>query len=451
MHRGALSIASHHSLGQPSPANEQPPIADPGRQAREEYEVREEAADALPLRLTPSEVVDGLCGLVSCDMLNDRRHVLTADKQGDIALWDIVLGLCLGGYARDDIDRALGYDDAQSDDGQVRRGGRPIKDALELVRTRIEGEAATAVWATVDVRSGGIGVHLEEARVFDGEHYADTAGFADFLTAPHQRVNLGKTVLRALFDGFIEEELRLRAASLQPHVLQQAVAASAAEAVPRLQRPKAPLHISLADLPDTSAAPGVIPAGAMSIALATPAITPVLPPVAADQAAKLRSRDPSLTPIPQSPALVQRSLQDAVGAPREATTPRAIEGSDYFSAANRQSGTVAETPLSPVAATPSTGGSFMGRLKGFGRRPKGGLDTPLKEEPDATAASGGGGAPAGVSQVCWTPSSVAMSLIAAHRRLYSRCSSSISSGPSSPSRSRPVPPRRHRRSRCRRA
>jgi hypothetical protein len=51
------------------------------------------------------------------------------------------------------------------------------REALEIVRERVEGESMTPTWCSVDTRIGSLTVHLEEARVFDAEVYADEVGF----------------------------------------------------------------------------------------------------------------------------------------------------------------------------------------------------------------------------------------------------------------------------------
>ena len=66
----------------------------------------EVAADAVPLRLEADEVIEGEHGLVRCVMLNDRMHALTVDTAGEVAVWDVVRGACVGRYAAGDVERA---------------------------------------------------------------------------------------------------------------------------------------------------------------------------------------------------------------------------------------------------------------------------------------------------------------------------------------------------------
>ena len=55
--------------------------------------------------------------------------------------------------------------------------GRDSKEALDIVRERIEGESSTITWCTVDTRIGSLTVHVEENRCFDAEVYADEVGY----------------------------------------------------------------------------------------------------------------------------------------------------------------------------------------------------------------------------------------------------------------------------------
>ena len=66
--------------------------------ARQEYLDREVAADATPLHLHPSETIEGEHGLVRSVILNDRMRALTVDTAGQVAVWDVLRGSCVGGF-----------------------------------------------------------------------------------------------------------------------------------------------------------------------------------------------------------------------------------------------------------------------------------------------------------------------------------------------------------------
>lgn len=175
--------------------------------ARRDFLDREDCSEAIPLRSAPDEIIAGQHGLVRCEVLNDRRHVLTIDTEEEVALWDIVRGRCVGVFAPEElvIPSRRPSDAFSSMSGTGSNGSDSVNgaDILEYVRERIEGEAAIATWCKCDARVGSLTVHLEEARVFDGEVYADEAGLEGGEGAdlpPDHRLSLGKWVLRNLFD-----------------------------------------------------------------------------------------------------------------------------------------------------------------------------------------------------------------------------------------------------------
>jgi WD repeat-containing protein 48 len=140
------------------------------------YEERELATSAVPLRTEPDDIILGEHGLVRCTILNDRIHALVVDTSGEVAVWDIVRGVCLGKFLRDDVATA-------STAGSVAGGSngdreRSPREALETVRERIEGEAVVSSWSNADTKAGVLMIHLNE-RCFDAEIYADEVGFAE--------------------------------------------------------------------------------------------------------------------------------------------------------------------------------------------------------------------------------------------------------------------------------
>ncbi|KAG9093864.1 hypothetical protein FRC06_011334 [Ceratobasidium sp. 370] len=153
-----------------------------------------------PLSLEPADEIAGSHGLVRSVVLNDRIHALSVDTRGEVAVWDVVRGVCRGVFVLDP------YDDT----------GHKIspREALDLVRDRIEGEAMTPAWASVDTRVGDLTVHLIEPRCFDAEVYADEIEWLDVRVMGigdenEHRLNLGKWVLGNLFAEFTRAELAL--------------------------------------------------------------------------------------------------------------------------------------------------------------------------------------------------------------------------------------------------
>jgi WD repeat-containing protein 48 len=142
--------------------------------ARTDYEEREIAADAIPLCGVPDYIIDGDHGLVRSIMLNDRIHALTVDTSGEVAVWDIVRAVCRGRFAPEEVASASQSGSIAGSGGGIERSPR---EALEVVRERIEGEAVVTPWSVVDTKTGVLTVHLNE-KCFEGEVYADEVGIA---------------------------------------------------------------------------------------------------------------------------------------------------------------------------------------------------------------------------------------------------------------------------------
>ncbi len=141
--------------------------------ARMEFEDREVASEATPLRKQPDDVIAGRSGLVRSLLLNDRQHVLTVDTEGEVAAWNIIRGVCIGRYSPAEVAAALDLERGVKTATAVRKHSQEV---LELVKERVEGETLVITWCQVDTKIGSLVVHLEEGRVFDAEVYADEMG-----------------------------------------------------------------------------------------------------------------------------------------------------------------------------------------------------------------------------------------------------------------------------------
>lgn len=175
------------------------------------YTIRDSAAEAIPLRDSPDDLIPGCSGLIKCELLNDRRHVITLDTVGRLALWDIICCTCKGIFDAHDLE--LDADQASSNGSAPSLSSFPPGELLKLVKARIEGQATIATWCTVEIRTGLLTVHLDENKCFEGEVYADEAGLSNELLKQMKedhRIFLGKWILRNLFDGFVNHQHRLR-------------------------------------------------------------------------------------------------------------------------------------------------------------------------------------------------------------------------------------------------
>lgn len=164
----------------------------PAHNARVEYEEREVVADAVPLQSTPDETIEGEHGLIRAIILNDRIHALTVDTASSVAIWDLIRGVCLGKFPSNDVaaaslngsTRTSGPGSASAGSGSGSGGGassgreRSPREALEIVRERVEGEAVVMPWSTVDTKIGVLSVHLTE-RCFEAEVYADEVNWGE--------------------------------------------------------------------------------------------------------------------------------------------------------------------------------------------------------------------------------------------------------------------------------
>ncbi|EUC54390.1 WD repeat protein C31A2,14, putative, partial [Rhizoctonia solani AG-3 Rhs1AP] len=184
------------------------PLASPPLPHPNTLPIASDVSEAVPLSTTPADEITGSHGLVRSVVLNDRVHALSVDTRGEVAVWDVVRGTCRGVFV-------LGK---HAGTGKSKLSPR---EALDLVRDRVEGESMTPAWIKVDTRVGDLTVHLEEPRCFDAEVYADELDWVDLegmkLENPHEhRLNLGKWVLTNLFADFIRAELALSAELTSP-------------------------------------------------------------------------------------------------------------------------------------------------------------------------------------------------------------------------------------------
>ncbi|CAG8559242.1 4557_t:CDS:10, partial [Acaulospora colombiana] len=138
--------------------------------------------DSVPVRSVPDYVLEGQHGLIKHCILNNRRHILTVDSSGEVALWDIIRCVRIETYGKRDI---------------------------EEVASEINTIESIPNWCSVDTRIGALTVHLDENRCFDAEMYADEDKSIDNANLREdQRINLGKWVLRNLFATFTKAEIQ---------------------------------------------------------------------------------------------------------------------------------------------------------------------------------------------------------------------------------------------------
>ena len=166
----------------PATSIHQPPGVEALPSPQAAFESREVAVEAHPLSTTPEEIIRGAHGLVRSVILNDRIHALTVDTAGEVALWDLMRGVCRGYFSSSDVEKAsqnLNDGDSSTHSRGSARSEWSPREVLETVRERIEGEAMIAAWANVETKMGSLTVHMVESTCFDAEVYADEAGFGE--------------------------------------------------------------------------------------------------------------------------------------------------------------------------------------------------------------------------------------------------------------------------------
>ncbi|KAF8982692.1 hypothetical protein BGZ46_000810 [Entomortierella lignicola] len=130
-----------------------------------------------PIFGDPENVIEGEHGLIKHTVLNNRRMVVTEDKCGEVALWDIIKCVQLETYT-----------------------GRKLEDVVNELNT-IE---SVPPWCTIDTRIGALTVHLDEGRCFDAEVYVDEIEAKPDPERPEDtRIVIGKWVLKNLFEKYI--------------------------------------------------------------------------------------------------------------------------------------------------------------------------------------------------------------------------------------------------------
>ena len=279
----------------------------------------------IPINEHPQETIKGQDGLIKHFLLNDRRRVLTLDTAGNVIMWDLIRCKPINSFGKRD---------------------------LEVVAAEVNTVEAVANWCQVDTRTGQLTCVLEENYCFDAEMYADEIDFeteAEF--KEDQRINLGRWVLRCLFDKLITEELRRDEeyrGSIDKENSEKRPAKLRQLSIPNVAIDHGTIDSPISEGVATPRAATFPQTPGFSIALASPGVLPPAEPITDDNG--------TTTPI-------RTSLQT----PRSPTV-------DYFSTAPAASSgvppTPGESPASPSTEAPVEGGtqgqgSFLGGLGKF--------------------------------------------------------------------------------------
>ncbi|EFJ42036.1 hypothetical protein VOLCADRAFT_97916 [Volvox carteri f. nagariensis] len=128
------------------------------------------AAGLGPLVRQPLVTIPGIPAIAEHHVLADQRRVLTRDVQGNVALWDVLLGTEMVLYGKADFDAK---------------------------RRELSDQRSVPPWFTCDHRLGCLCITLSPSTAFNAEEYGVDVGFGD--VAEHVKVNHGKLVLECVF------------------------------------------------------------------------------------------------------------------------------------------------------------------------------------------------------------------------------------------------------------
>ncbi len=144
-----------------------------------------------PLLEFPIETIEGQSGLIKHRLLDNRRHVLTLNTEGELQLWDLVLCKALKSCGKRDID---------------------------IMADELNSLDSMSNWCSVATRAGKLFVTLDSSTCFDAEVYIDEIDQEMDLKkqdsrnvlsneSNDQRINLGRWVLQNLLSNFTEKEV----------------------------------------------------------------------------------------------------------------------------------------------------------------------------------------------------------------------------------------------------
>eukprot|EP00252_Welwitschia_mirabilis_P010612 TRINITY_DN2397_c0_g1_i1.p1 TRINITY_DN2397_c0_g1~~TRINITY_DN2397_c0_g1_i1.p1 ORF type:complete len:753 (+),score=154.85 TRINITY_DN2397_c0_g1_i1:499-2757(+) len=133
-----------------------------------------EGSTPAPVHTHPSFTIQGSPGIVQHEILNDRRHVLTKDAEGNVKLWEITRGAVIEDYG---------------------------KVAFDEKKEELFERVSIPAWFTMDTRLGSMSIHLEPPQCFSAEMYAVDLNIPG--ASEEQKVNLAQETLRGLLSHWL--------------------------------------------------------------------------------------------------------------------------------------------------------------------------------------------------------------------------------------------------------
>ncbi|KAF7281811.1 WD repeat-containing protein 48 homolog [Rhynchophorus ferrugineus] len=132
----------------------------------------------LPMPTQPIGLIPGDAAIIKANTINDKRHVLTEDSNGNVALYDIL--------------RAQKVEDLG-----------PVNYQNELKTRNSERLVYVPNWFNMDLKTGMLTIHLgqDEVDCFSAWVSTKDAGILDH-PEPDHKVNYGKLLLQSLFENW---------------------------------------------------------------------------------------------------------------------------------------------------------------------------------------------------------------------------------------------------------
>ena len=152
----------------------------------DEHEV-EQSEIIKSIRTQPDWIMEGRPGILRHRLLHNKRHVLTQDATGRVALWDI-----LG------CKRIRTFDPNWCTD-------------INAIEAQINTKESVPAWCVLDTKIGHLTVHLNQMTAWNAEVHVDELTILSPETikamGDHERINMGQWVLKRLFEPYVVSRL----------------------------------------------------------------------------------------------------------------------------------------------------------------------------------------------------------------------------------------------------
>nr|GEX82683.1 WD repeat-containing protein 48-like [Tanacetum cinerariifolium] len=136
-----------------------------------------EGSTPVPVYKEPTLSIDGIPGIVQCEIMNNRRHVLTKDNAGSVKLWEITRGVVIQNYG-------------------------PV--SFEKKKEELFEMVSIPAWFSVDSKLGNLSVHLDTPQCFSAEMYSADLNITE--KAEDDKINLARETLKGLLAHWLSKK-----------------------------------------------------------------------------------------------------------------------------------------------------------------------------------------------------------------------------------------------------